>query len=85
MHTFNRHPDDLAHRKCTLTTLQKSLGIVGVYKNTSIPEEQSQAILDIKADDIVGKWGVLQVCEHLANHGALISWYGISFHFYLYI
>jgi hypothetical protein len=49
------------------------------------PEERAQALLDIKANDIVGKWGVLQVRQRLANRGVLISRYGISFLFYLNI
>lgn len=69
------------HRKHTLTTLRKRLGIVSICKNTSTPEEQAQAILDIKVDDIAGKWGVLQVRQRLANHEVLISQYGITFGF----
>jgi hypothetical protein len=64
---------ELDIRKRTLTTLRKRLGIVSIRKNTSTPEERAQALLDIKADDIVGKWGVPQVRQRLANRGVLIS------------
>jgi hypothetical protein len=65
-----------------LTTLRKRLGIVSIRKNTSTPEERAQALLDIKANDIVGKWGVPQVRQRLANCGVLMSRCGNTFHFY---
>ena len=78
------HPaDDLAYKKCSLTTLRKRLNIVSVYENTLTSKEWAQAILNIKVDDIADKWGVLQVCQHLANHRVVISQYGITFSFYL--
>ena len=90
MYASKKHPDSdvlglSAHRKRTLSTLRKRLGIVSVRKNTSTPEERVQALLDIKADDIAGKWGVLQVRQHLANRGVLISRYITMFLFYINI
>jgi hypothetical protein len=74
-----------AHRKRTLTTLRKRLGIVSIRKNTSTPEERAQALLDIKVDDIVGKWGVPQVRQRLANRGVLVSRYIITSHLYKHL
>lgn len=61
------------HRKRTLSTLRKRLGIASVRKNNSTPEERAQALLDIKVDDIAGRWGVPQVRQRLANRGILVS------------
>ena len=77
--------DDLAHKKCFLTTLQKRLNIVSVYKNTLTFEEWAQAILNIKVNDIADKWEVLQVCQHLANHRVVIFMVWNHFQFLLKI
>jgi len=45
---FNPYSDNLVHRKCMLSSLQKMLGIVSVHKNNSMPEQHVQALLDIK-------------------------------------
>ena len=72
-HTFNPYSYNLVHRKRTLSTLRKRLGIASVRKKNSTPEERAQALLDIKVDDIAGRWGVPQVRQCLVNHGILIS------------
>ena len=53
--------------------IRKRLNISSVRKNLSTPEERAQALLDIKVHDRVGKWGVAQVRQRLANHGVFIS------------
>ncbi len=41
-------------------------------KRTSV-QDRSQAVLDIKQNDLLGKWGVAQVRQRLANEGMLIA------------
>lgn len=40
--------------------------------------ERLQAILDLKQDDIQGRWGVAQVRQRLANKGISITRYAFS-------
>jgi hypothetical protein len=43
-----------------------------VQKSKSTPIERAQAVIDIKASDLAGKWGVAQVRQRLANQGILM-------------
>ena len=62
-----------------LYALWKFAGVETVQKTKSTPLERAQAIVDIKASDLAGKWGVAQVCQRLANQGILIRRYQNSF------
>ena len=58
-----------------LYNIRCRLEIPTIRKNNSTSEERAQALLDIKAHDRVGKWGVAQVRQRLANQGILMSRY----------
>ncbi|KAH7929145.1 hypothetical protein BV22DRAFT_1029764 [Leucogyrophana mollusca] len=63
---------DIKRRK--LFTLRKQLGVESVRKPAnSSPQERMQAVIDIKKDDLSGKWGVAQVRQRLANQGKLLK------------
>jgi hypothetical protein len=65
--------ENVVYRRRMLFVIRKRLGIASVRKNTSTSAERSQALLDIKAHDRAGKWGVDQVRQRLANEGTFIS------------
>ncbi|KAF4568635.1 hypothetical protein EYR36_010648 [Pleurotus pulmonarius] len=58
--------------RAKLFAIRRRLKIPSVRKNTTSPHERAQAVLDIKADDILGNWGVGQTRQRLANKGILI-------------
>ncbi|KAH7904526.1 hypothetical protein BJ138DRAFT_1119331 [Hygrophoropsis aurantiaca] len=61
-------------RRSKLYELRKRLSVKSVRKNIgSSAQEQVQAVLDVKANDLAGKWGVAQVRQRLANQGTLIK------------
>ena len=62
------------NRKCKLFDIRKQLKIPSVQKNNTMPLEWAQALLDIKVRDRTGEWGVVQVCQCLANQGILMTW-----------
>ncbi|KAL1699147.1 hypothetical protein EV121DRAFT_273930 [Schizophyllum commune] len=53
--------------------LKKASGVETVRKNTMSLPQKVQAILDIKAEDITGQWGVAQVKSRLARRHLFIS------------
>ncbi|KAF9486834.1 hypothetical protein BDN71DRAFT_1555218, partial [Pleurotus eryngii] len=53
--------------RAKLFAIRRRLQIPSVRKNTTSPQERAQAVLDIKADDILGNWGVGQTRQRLAN------------------
>lgn len=62
-------------RKTKLYDLRKKLGIVSVRtmrKNGTDKQATVQAVLDIKANDTLGRWGVGQVRQRLANMDVLV-------------
>ena len=61
------------YRRRKLFEIRKRLGIPSVRKNTTTSADRAQALLDIKTHDRVGKWGVSQVRQRLANEGILVS------------
>lgn len=63
----------MSHRKTKLYDLRKYAEVETVRNHPSTSEERAQAVVDIKASDLAGKWGVAQVRQRLANHGILIS------------
>jgi hypothetical protein len=58
-----------------LFILRKDLGLPSVRKNPTSAQDRAQAVIDIKAHDLTGRWGVAQVRQRLANKGILLSRY----------
>ncbi|KIL60347.1 hypothetical protein M378DRAFT_110253 [Amanita muscaria Koide BX008] len=56
-----------------LFILRKDLGLPSVRKNPTTAQDRAQAVIDIKAHDLTGRWGVAQVRQRLANKGVLLS------------
>ncbi|KAM6501456.1 hypothetical protein JOM56_004470 [Amanita muscaria] len=54
-----------------LFILRKDLGLPSVRKNPTTAQDRAQAVIDIKAHDLTGRWGVAQVRQRLANKGVL--------------
>ena len=54
--TSNHH-----NRKRKLFDIRKQLKIPSVRENDTTPSERAQALLDIKAHDRTGKWGIAQL------------------------
>jgi hypothetical protein len=61
-----------------LYNLRKQLNISSVRKNPSHPQERQQALIDVKASDLAGKWGVAQVRQRLVNQGLFIKRYALA-------
>lgn len=62
-------------RRTNLFALRKRLKIPTVRraKATTTLQERTQAVLDLKVNDITGQWGVAQVRQRAANAGFLLS------------
>ncbi|KAL0945345.1 hypothetical protein HGRIS_000843 [Hohenbuehelia grisea] len=65
------HGLSISRRK--LFDLRKKLQIPSVQKNTSLRHDRAQATIDLKTNDLAGKWGVEQARQRLANKGVLIA------------
>ncbi|KDQ58250.1 hypothetical protein JAAARDRAFT_193672 [Jaapia argillacea MUCL 33604] len=59
-------------KRTKLFELRKRLGITTVRKNNTMPQQRAQAVIDIKENDLAGRWGVNQVHQRLANEGYLV-------------
>lgn len=55
-----------------LFRLRKEAGVETVRKNKKSHTDKVQAVLDLKASDITGSWGVGQTKQRLANDGVHI-------------
>lgn len=57
-----------------LFALRKQVGAPSVRKskNTLSELEKVQAVVDLKVNDVQGRWGVTAVKQHLANQGVLM-------------
>ncbi len=62
-------------RRGALYKLRKRLNVPSVRKATKTADKLvlEQAVIDIKSDDVLGRWGIGQVRQRLANANHFIS------------